>query len=605
MIEVPGYQLTEVIYEGAATTVYRAIWLLERKPVILKILTVENPTITEISYIKQEYSIPQSLELEGIIKPLSLEIYQNRLALVLEDFGGISLKTLLEQKFLDTATFFNYAIQLTETLGHLHTHQIIHKDIKPKNIIVNAETGVVKITDFGIATQLSRETQQVSNPELLEGTLVYMSPEQTGRMNRAIDYRSDFYSLGVTFYEMLTDTLPFKSNEPLELVYCHIAQSPIPPHQLNPKIPSVLSSIVMKLLCKNAEDRYQSAAGLKADLEWCLTQYQATGTITDFILGQQDKSGQLSIPQKLYGREAEVETLLAAFERVAAGGEKKSQSPVPSPQSKIKNTQSKIEMMLVAGYSGIGKSSLVNEVHKPIVRQRGYFIAGKFDQFKRDIPYASIIQAFQDLMRQLLTESTQQLQVWQQKLLAALSTNAQVIIDVIPEVELMIGKQPPVPQLGPTESQNRFNRVFQDFIHVFTQPEHPLVLFLDDLQWADTASLKLIQLLMTNPNSQYLLLIGAYRDNEVSPAHPLMHTLYKIQKTEAVVNTITLHPLDTTHVRQILADTLYSSQESIALADLLFDKTQGNPFFLMQMLKTIYQEQLLCFDFAQGNWLWD
>jgi len=306
------------------------------------------------------------LEIEGLVKPLSLENYQNRLALVLEDFNGISLKKLLEQQSLDPIAFLNYAIQLTETLGHLHTHQIIHKDIKPKNIIVNPELGIVKITDFGIATQLSRETQEVSNPDLLEGTLAYMSPEQTGRMNRAIDYRTDFYSLGVTFYEMLVRTLPFESNDPLELVYCHIAQAPVPPHRLNTAIPRVLSSIVMKLLAKNAEDRYQSAAGLKVDLENCLRQYQISGKIADFIPGQLDKSGQLSIPQKLYGRELEVKELLDAFERISQGGS---------------------EMMLVSGYSGIGKSSLVNEVHKPIVRQRGYFIAGKFDQFKRDIPY--------------------------------------------------------------------------------------------------------------------------------------------------------------------------------------------------------------------------
>ncbi len=606
---IPCYQLIEVIHEGVATIIYRGRRLSDQKQVIIKILTADNPTLDEISYIKQEYLILENLEIEGIVKPLSLETYQNRLALVLEDFGGISLKTLLEKEPLDLAKFLNYAIQLTEALGHLHTHQIIHKDIKPKNIIVNPKIGVVKITDFGIATQLSRETQQVSNPELLEGTLSYMSPEQTGRMNRAIDYRTDFYSLGVTFYEMLTGTLPFTSNDPLELVYCHIAQAPVSPYQLNTKIPPVLSSIVMKLLSKNAEDRYQSAAGLKADLERCLTQLQATGKIADFVPGQLDKSGHLSIPQKLYGRELEVQELLDAFNRISQGGS---------------------EMMLVSGYSGIGKSSLVNEVHKPIMRQRGYFIAGKFDQFKRDIPYASIIQAFQDLMRQLLTESTQQLQTWKQKLLAALGTNGQVIIDVIPEVELIIGKQPPVPQLGPTESQNRFNRVFQNFIHVFTQPQHPLVLFLDDLQWADAASLKLIQLLTTDPDSQYLLLIGAYRDNEVSPAHPLMHTLYEIQQGEAIVNTITLRPLDITHVQQIIADTLGETENltpqppslrgenfsplpqgeglgkrSKPLANLLFNKTQGNPFFLTQMLKTLYQEQLLSFDFAKGIWMWD
>ncbi|HAA32013.1 MAG TPA: serine/threonine protein kinase, partial [Cyanobacteria bacterium UBA8553] len=317
MVVIPGYQLIEVIHEGVSTIIYRGTRLLDQKPVVIKIPTTDIPTLAEISYIKHEYLIPENLEIEGIVKPLSLETYQNGLALVLEDFGGISLKKLLEKESLDLTSFLNYAIQLTEALGHLHTHHIIHKDIKPKNIIVNHEVGIVKITDFGIATQLSRETQQISNPELLEGTLAYMSPEQTGRMNRAIDYRTDFYSLGVTFYEMLTHTLPFNSNDPLEMVYCHIAQSPVPPHQINREIPPVLSSIVMKLMAKNAEDRYQSAAGLKADLEICLSQLQTTGEIANFVPGQLDKSGQLSIPQKLYGREREVETLLAAFERVS------------------------------------------------------------------------------------------------------------------------------------------------------------------------------------------------------------------------------------------------------------------------------------------------
>ncbi|MBD2181749.1 AAA family ATPase [Planktothrix sp. FACHB-1355] len=616
MIVIPGYELIEVIHQGAATVIYRGTRQKDQMPAIVKILIAENPTLADIAHIKQEYSIPKNLNIEGIVKPLSLENYQNRLVLVLEDFGGISLKKLSEQGFLDLSTFFDCALQLVETLGHLHTHRIIHKDIKPKNIIVNSKTGIVKITDFGIATQLFRETQQISNPELLEGTLAYMSPEQTGRMNRIIDYRTDFYSLGVSFYEILTGTLPFNSKEPLELVYSHIAQTPTHPHQLNADIPPVLSSIVMKLMAKNAEERYQSAAGLKADLEKCLSALQSTGKIDDFVPGKMDKSGQLSIPQKLYGRELEVKQLLDAFARVVGSSEfsvwhskieektqKLNKDDGNDRPYKIPNTRS--EMMLVSGYSGIGKSSLVNEVHKPIVRERGYFIAGKFDQFKRDIPYASIIQAFQDLMRQLLTESTEKLQIWKDKLLAALGTNGQVIVDVIPEVELIIGKQPEVPQLGPTESQNRFNRVFQDFIHVFTQPQHPLVLFLDDLQWADAASLKLIQLLMTEQNSQYLLLIGAYRDNEVSPAHPLMHTIYEIEQAEAIVNKITLYPLEIGHVRQIIADTLYDSEQSIALANLLFHKTQGNPFFLTQMLKTLYQEQLLSFDFSKGIWLWD
>ncbi|WP_250635678.1 ATP-binding protein [Nostoc piscinale] len=395
------------------------------------------------------------------------------------------------------------------------------------------------------------EKPTISNPNLLEGTLAYIAPEQTGRMNRAIDYRSDFYSLGVTLYEMLTGTLPFTNHDPLELVHCHIAKQPIPPKEYQ-QIPQAVSDIVMKLLAKNAEDRYQSPEGLKFDLETCLRQLQTSGDIKDFTPGQRDRGNQLLIPQKLYGRETEVSTLMDAFWRVSQGA---------------------TEMMLVSGYSGIGKTSIVNEVHKPIVAARGYFIAGKFDQFKQDIPYAAFIQAFQELVRQLLTENEQQIAIWKQKLLGAFGANGKVLIDVIPEVELIVGSQPDVPKLGTTETENRFNRVFQQFVNVFCQPEHPLVIFLDDLQWVDSASLKLIKLLITDDSSRYLFLIGAYRNNEVSPTHRLIQTLQKIRQTNTVVHTITVEPLLFTHVQQLIEDTL--NQGSITnkvalLAELIF-----------------------------------
>ena len=485
--------------------------------------------------IYNEYNLSQELQLPGIVKPLGLENYNNGLALILEDFGGQSLQQLISSKKLQLIDFLQIAIQLAQTLGELHRCKIIHKDINSQNIIIQPETRQVKITDFSIASRLDRENQTISNPKLVEGTLAYMSPEQTGRMNRVIDYRTDFYSLGVTFYEMLTSQLPFQATDPLELVHCHIAKQPIPLKQLSPELPSSVCDIVMKLLSKTAESRYQSAHGLRADLEQCLTMLQANGKISYFQIGQQDKSGQLLIPQKLYGRQVEVATLMDAFERVSLGT---------------------TEMMLVSGYSGIGKSSLVNEVHKPIVRQKGYFISGKFDQFKRNIPYASLIQAFQELIQQLLTESDEKIAIWKSKLLDAFGQQGRVITDVIPEVELIIGKQPHLPQMGPTEAQNRFSLVFKQFIHVFTNKAHPLVLFLDDLQWADSASLTLIQLLMSDSESQYLLLIGAYRDNEVSAAHPLMLTIDEMHSYSVQVNTITLHPLEVAHVNQLIADTL-------------------------------------------------
>ncbi|MUG98325.1 AAA family ATPase [Scytonema sp. UIC 10036] len=584
-ITIAGYNLIEVLYDGTTTCVYRALREPEQTSVIVKTLKAEYPTIQQLTQLKHEYQILQSLDIQGIVKPLALENYQNGLALILTDLAGETLKNFINSQIVDLSNFLNIAIQLANILSQLHQNNIIHKDIKPQNILINLQTGQVKIIDFSISSCLSKESQNPSDPNLLEGTLAYMSPEQTGRMNRSIDYRSDFYSLGITFYEMLTGQLPFQVQGSLELVHCHIAKTPVPPKEINSNIPPVVSDIVMKLLAKTAEERYQNALGLKADLEECLQQLQASGIIADFSIGQLDLYSQFIIPQKLYGREKEVAILMNAFERVSLGA---------------------TEMMLVSGYSGIGKSCLVNEVHKPIVRQRGYFISGKFDQFKRNIPYASLIQAFQELIRQLLTESSEQIANWQAKLLVALGDNAQVIIDVIPEVERIMGPQPEVPQLGPTESQNRFNRLFQQFIHVFCKPEHPLVVFLDDLQWADSASLKLIQLLANDPDSQYLLLISAYRDNEVNATHPLILTLEEIQKSGAVINNILLQPLQISHVNQLVSDTVHTNLEkSESLAGLVYNKTQGNPFFLTQLLKSLYQDNLLSFNFSEGFWQWD
>ncbi|MEG3861079.1 trifunctional serine/threonine-protein kinase/ATP-binding protein/sensor histidine kinase [Microcoleus sp. herbarium12] len=575
-----GYEIVDRIYSGTRTLVYRGFRTSDKQPVAIKVLRSKYPSFSELVQFRNQYTIAKNLNLPGIIETYSLEAYQNSYALVMEDFGGISLKEWREQG--ETAPnlrdFLQMAIDITNTLDILCRHRIIHKDIKSANILINPQTKEVKLIDFSIASLLPRETQTLMNPNVLEGTLGYLSPEQTGRMNRGIDYRTDFYSLGVTFYELLAGELPFKSIDPMELVHCHIAKQPPSLHDIKPSIPQVLSEIVSKLMAKNAEDRYQSALGLKADLENCLQQLNETGKIESFAIGKRDLCDRFIIPEKLYGRATEVATLLAAFDRVSTGS---------------------TEMMLVAGFSGIGKTAIINEVHKPIVKQRGYFIKGKYDQFKRNIPFSAFVQAFRDLMAQLLSESDAQLQTWKTQILEVVGDNGQFLIDVIPELERIIGTQPPATELSGSAAQNRFNLLMQKFVQIFTSIEHPLVIFLDDLQWADSASLKLLQLLMSETG--YLLILGAYRDNEVSPAHPFMLTVDEIIKTGSIVNTITLQPLSLVDLNQLVADTL-NCELLLAqpLTELVSTKTKGNPFFATQFLKALHDDRQITFDLPQS-----
>jgi predicted ATPase/signal transduction histidine kinase/DNA-binding NarL/FixJ family response regulator/tRNA A-37 threonylcarbamoyl transferase component Bud32 len=589
MLTLPNYQISTQIYESANSVVYRGIRDEDNQPIILKVLKEDYPTPEELTRYRQEYDITCRLaDLKGVVNAYGLEKYQNTLVIILEDFGAESLKILQEQRTFTLDELLTFAIQATEILGQIHAQNLIHKDINPSNLILNPNTGVLKLIDFGISTLLSKQHLRLTNPEVLEGTLAYMSPEQTGRMTRALDYRTDFYSLGATFYELFTGKVPFDSKDAMELVHCHIAKQPTPPHQINPNLPQTLSKIILKLLEKTAEARYQSAWGIKTDLEECFFQLANHGTIEPFALAQQDISERFQIPQKLYGREPEINTLLTAFERVASGT---------------------AEMMLVAGYSGIGKSVLVKEIYKSLSEKQAYFIAGKFDQFQRNIPYSALVNAFKELAQQLLTENEQLLSLWKQKLLTALGPNGQVIIDVLPEIEWIIGKQPPVPQLGPTESQNRFNLVFQNFMRVFCQPEHPLIMFLDDLQWVDSATLKLLELITTDKESIALFLIGAYRDNEVEPTHPLMTTLDKLREESVLINQITLKPLAFEQINQMIAESLHQNLKAVdALTDLVMRKTGGNPFFVTQFLQTLYEEDLLHFvspTNKKGHWQWE
>ncbi|MDJ0734541.1 MAG: AAA family ATPase [Nostocaceae cyanobacterium] len=580
-----GYKLIEKLCESQNSIIYRGYQQANNQSVILKILKQAYPPPEKIAWFKREYEITKNLNLRGVVDVYSLENQENCWVMVVEDFGGESLEKLLPNQGFSLAEFLFLAIEIVDILGHVHQMQIMHKDINPSNIVFNPKTSQIKLIDFGISTILSRETPCLRNPNQLEGTLAYISPEQTGRMNRVIDYRTDFYSLGATFYHLLTGQLPFEIVNVMELVHSHIAKQPHPPHELKPEIPQQISDIVMKLMAKNAEDRYQSAYGLKLDLQQCYRQWLSTGEISQFFLGQQDISDRFLVAQKLYGREKEIQALLAGCERVSQGSS---------------------EMMLVSGYSGIGKSTVVQEVYKPVTQQQGYFISGKFEQFQTDIPYYSLAQAFRSLVRQLLTESESQIAVWREKLLVALHENGQVIVDLIPEIELIIGSQPPMSELAPTEAQNRFNRVFLSFIQVFTQPENPLFLFLDDLQWADRASLKLIQLLMSAPDNHYLFVIGAYRDNEVNETHPLMLTLEEIYKAKVIVNHIHLTCLDLFDINQLIADTVKSSPDkTMPLAELVLAKTNGNPFFINEFLSLVYREELLTPDYNHGGWQWN
>ncbi|HZI11898.1 MAG TPA: AAA family ATPase, partial [Myxococcus sp.] len=582
MHTIPGYSLTEVLLETPDSVLLRG----RKGPqaVLLRTPVKEFPTPEELAHLRYDGAICASLEERGGVRVLGLEKHGNSLALVAEDFGATPLRKLLVPTGMPLAEALAIARELARAVGEVHGCQVIHMAIEPSHVLVNLASHQVRLCGFGAASRLHRESPTSARLDAPEGLLAYVSPEQTGRMNRAVDYRTDLYSLGVTLYEMLTGQLPFSGRDALAMVHAHIATVPHPPHHLRPEIPPAVSSVVLKLLAKNAEDRYQSAFGLMVDLESCLEQLAATGTVTDFPPGRRDVSARFQIPQKLYGREREQAALLAAFERASRGS---------------------TELLLVTGYSGIGKSSLVNEIHKPLARQRSFFCSGKFDQL-RSTPYGALIQAFQGLIRQLLTEREERVASWRALLSAALGANAQVVIDVIPELALILGPQPPVPALGPTESQSRFNIVFQQFMAVFTREEHPLTLFLDDLQWADAASLRFIQMLLADPKSRHLLVIGAYRNNEVRSGHPLMLALGEIRKGPLAVSELSLGPLVLDDVRTLLAETLACPDEADvhALAALVFEKTQGNPFFISQFLGSLYTRDLISFDAARGRWRW-
>ncbi len=578
------YEIRDEIHQGADTTVYRALRASDHSSVILKVLDPRRCQPNALERLRHEYEIGASLETPTIVRSIALETYRDMPVLVLEDWGH-SLEQLLGER-MPVERFLELAIRITAAVAELHRQGVVHKDLKPRNILVDAGQTQVKLADFSIATRIPREQQSPRPPQLIEGTLPYMSPEQTGRMNRVLDSRSDLYSLGITFYRMLTGRLPFEARDPLEWLHCHVARRPLPPSRLVPDVPEVLDRIVLKLLAKTAEDRYQTARGLEHDLARCRESWRRCGWIDPFTLGERDVPDRLQIPQKLFGREAQVSMLLSAFERVANTGDP--------------------ELVLVSGYSGIGKSSVVRELEKPILARRGLFAKGKFDQCRRDIPYSTIAQAFRGLVLDLLVEGEERVAAWRERLRGSLGMNARLVADVIPELDLLIGEQPLVPELPLREAKVRFHMVFRQFLGAFAREDHPLALFLDDLQWADAASLELLADVLTHPETRHLHAIGAYRDNEVGPAHPLMKALDGVRAGGLAVHEVVLAPLSREYLRRFVAEAMRrSDDEAEPLALLLEEKTAGNPYFAIQFLTSLEQDGLLRFEPVDLAWRCD
>jgi predicted ATPase/signal transduction histidine kinase len=579
---LPGYEVVELLDESSKSLVYRGWRIKDRLPVILKILNSYS-SVEDIARFRLEYEITRSFNLEGVVKAYGLETYNSNLVIILEDFGGTSLNKLISNQKFSLKESLELAKEITLVLGQIHQQKIVHKDINPSNIVFNPVTKQLKLIDFGIASDLSTDDYIITHPHFLEGNLAYISPEQTGRMNRHLDYRSDFYSLGITLYQLLCDRLPFTATEPIELVHCHLAKQAIAPQEINQKIPTVVSNLVIKLLAKNPEERYQSSWGIYKDLEECLQQLETNNTVQDFVLASQDIVEKWQLSQKLYGREKELFFILNAFKKSRKGRQ---------------------QVILIAGECGIGKTTLVRKIEPEVLKYRGYFITGKYESINCNIPYYGLIKAFQELIDRLLIEPEANLNIWRNKLLTALGNNGQIIIDLIPQLELIIGKQNTVTALAPAEERHRFNLVWLNFINVFATADHPLVIFLDDLQWADAASLNLIQILLTTSTIQYLLIIGAYRTEEVDRQHPLSLVIDEIQ-TNIPIKNLLINGLTVNEINHLIVDSFMCKlPESKSLAELVVQKTAGNPFFMNRWLKSLYQEKLIFFEFPTG-WHWD
>lgn len=584
-LSLPGYVIFRESGHDPKYILYHGIHEKDQVPVLIKMLRANHPRLDEVSRLKNEYALLKDLDIPTMIKAYGLEQHQNSYYLILEDTPFVPLEKLMRMRKLTISESLSIAIHLVKAVGDLQAHDLIHKDIQPDTILVDPETLHVKLTGFNFATKIPRQRLSIKNPTQLEGTLAFMSPEQTGRMNREVDYRTDYYSLGVTLYKLFTKELPFIASDPMELVHAHIAKAPLSPSVVNPEIPVPISDIILKLLSKKAEDRYSSTFSLLQDLETCANEWNETGAITPFPLRANDICGKLQISQKIYGRKKELDLLLSSFDEVSKGSTR---------------------LMLLSGYPGIGKTSIVNEIHKPILEKNGFFIAGKYDQYKANIPYSAFIEAFQDLIRQILTENDDTIAMWREKIKAALGSNASVILEVVPELRLIVGDSIPLQEFDSQETQNRFNFFLQRFISLYASANTPLVIFLDDLQWIDPASLQLLEMILTTLKTEGLFLIGAYRSNEVTPLHPLMTAIQRIAKNGTSSLTVEITPLTIHSVNELIADTLHASQEHCkTLSELVFTKTHGNPFFINQLLTHLYEEKLLYVDAKDGIWAWD